>query len=182
VQKYGEAVLQHEDGAEALHCAWHPDRDTRLRCARCSRPMCPECARQHPVGLRCKECARELRSPLYKVGPLQVAGGLVVGLAASFAAAMVLALLGNLWFIVLFLAIGIGTMVGDAVSWGAGRKRGRELQIAAGISLVIGALLAIGLIGPLRAGLPWLRVLPFSIIGPLIFMVLGTGAAVRRLR
>ena len=36
-------------------CYKHPDRKTLLRCNKCGRPICPECAVQTPTGYRCKE-------------------------------------------------------------------------------------------------------------------------------
>lgn len=184
VQKYGEGVLQREGEAAALRCTWHPDRETGLRCARCGRPICPECARQHPVGMRCKECAKELRSPIYKVSPLQYVGGFVVGLICGFVAGLLSLILGRFWFLMIFAAVPAGTVIGDAVGWGAGRKRGRGLQITAGASVVIGTLIAIAVIvSPLRASIPLVALLPSgTLISPIIFLVLGTGAAVRRLR
>ena len=44
-------------------CADHPDVETRLRCSRCGRPICPRCSVRTPVGMRCPDCAgtRSLR-------------------------------------------------------------------------------------------------------------------------
>ena len=38
-------------------CAEHPDVETRLRCSRCGKPICPRCAVRTPVGMRCPDCA-----------------------------------------------------------------------------------------------------------------------------
>jgi membrane associated rhomboid family serine protease len=38
-------------------CYRHPDRETRLGCAACGRPICTECANETPVGFKCPECA-----------------------------------------------------------------------------------------------------------------------------
>lgn len=38
-------------------CADHPDTETRLRCSRCGKPICPRCAVRTPVGMRCPDCA-----------------------------------------------------------------------------------------------------------------------------
>lgn len=38
-------------------CYRHPDRETRLACSNCDRPVCVECVRPAPVGQRCLECA-----------------------------------------------------------------------------------------------------------------------------
>ena len=42
-----------------LYCYVHPDRETGLRCNRCERPICADCAVLTPTGYRCKECVRE---------------------------------------------------------------------------------------------------------------------------
>ena len=44
---------------EPLHCYKHPERETYLRCNKCNRPICTECAVQTPTGYRCKECVKE---------------------------------------------------------------------------------------------------------------------------
>ncbi len=41
-------------------CANHPERETGLRCNRCGKPICSQCAVQTPVGYRCRECVRGL--------------------------------------------------------------------------------------------------------------------------
>ena len=37
-------------------CYRHPDRGTYIRCARCGKPICPDCMVQAPVGFQCPEC------------------------------------------------------------------------------------------------------------------------------
>ena len=41
-----------------LVCANHPNRETTLRCNRCEKPICAQCAVQTPVGYRCRECVK----------------------------------------------------------------------------------------------------------------------------
>lgn len=41
----------------AEHCYRHPDRETRVSCSSCGRPICPDCMTPTPVGMRCPECA-----------------------------------------------------------------------------------------------------------------------------
>jgi len=43
--------------AETCYC--HPDRETRVSCSSCGRPICPDCMTPTPVGMRCPECARQ---------------------------------------------------------------------------------------------------------------------------
>ncbi len=40
-------------------CYKHPDRKTYLRCNKCGRPICLDCAVQTPTGFRCKDCIKE---------------------------------------------------------------------------------------------------------------------------
>ncbi len=47
-----------ESTSEPLYCVNHPDRETYLRCNRCDRPICSECAVLTPTGYRCKDCVR----------------------------------------------------------------------------------------------------------------------------
>jgi membrane associated rhomboid family serine protease len=44
-------------------CYRHPDRETRVSCSSCERPICPECMTATQVGMRCPECARQ-RTPV----------------------------------------------------------------------------------------------------------------------
>ena len=52
---------------ETQTCYRHPDRETRVSCSSCGRPICPECMTPTPVGMRCPECAsqrtRVVRNP-----------------------------------------------------------------------------------------------------------------------
>ena len=41
-----------------LYCANHPTVATTLRCNRCEKPICPQCAVLTPTGYRCKECVK----------------------------------------------------------------------------------------------------------------------------
>jgi membrane associated rhomboid family serine protease len=40
---------------EPRYCYRHPNRETRLACSECGRPICTECTTFAPVGLRCPE-------------------------------------------------------------------------------------------------------------------------------
>ena len=50
--------MTEENGNEYQVCYKHPDRKTYLRCNKCGRPICLECAVQTPTGYRCKECIK----------------------------------------------------------------------------------------------------------------------------
>ena len=44
--------------AEAMRCYRHPDRETRVSCATCGRPICTECMVPTEVGIKCPDDAR----------------------------------------------------------------------------------------------------------------------------
>ena len=43
------------ESAEPRYCYRHPDRETRLSCSECGRPICTDCTTFAPVGLRCPD-------------------------------------------------------------------------------------------------------------------------------
>ncbi len=45
-----------KDHKPAPGCYRHPDRNTYVSCGRCGKPLCPDCMRFGPVGIRCQEC------------------------------------------------------------------------------------------------------------------------------
>lgn len=49
-------------GAAARTCTRHPDRVTGVRCQRCDRPVCPECATPAAVGVQCPDCIAAARA------------------------------------------------------------------------------------------------------------------------
>lgn len=57
-----------EINSEIQFCYRHPDKETRLGCSRCGRPICTKCAQKSHVGYRCPDCHYELQSRHYKAG------------------------------------------------------------------------------------------------------------------
>ncbi|BBZ78407.1 rhomboid family intramembrane serine protease [Mycolicibacterium anyangense] len=68
--------------AETPTCYRHPDRPTYVRCARCQRPICPECMRSAAVGHQCVDCvaagAQNVRPVRTTFGGVQRTGAPVV--------------------------------------------------------------------------------------------------------
>ena len=149
----------------------------RLRCSRCNKPMCTDCARQHPVGLRCKVCMKELRSPVYKVSMMEGLRGFAAGAGAAALAPLAVALGLRFFFLGLLMAYMAGERIADAVSWGSGRKRGRAMQWVSVAAIVVGAvgIQAASALFPI----PFLN--PMSSAAPFLIL-LGSITAFRRLR
>src|ERR687893_966070 len=138
--------------AETMRCYRHPDRQTRVSCATCGRPICTECMVQTEVGIKCPDDAelpRGARAGVMKRDQI----------AKSFLAGVAVALLGALIVYFVLPQIGFGRLILSALAgWGAGifvhRAGGRNGgPLAMTISGVAVALaFAPALMGPLLNG------------------------------
>jgi hypothetical protein len=100
--------------SEAMRCYRHPDRETRVSCAACGRPICTECMVQTEVGIKCPDDARL---------PRGARAGVMKGdqIAKSFLAGIAVALLGALIVYYVLPQIGIGRLILSALAgYGAG--------------------------------------------------------------
>ena len=136
-QDYSEP--QREETYGLHRCSFHPDVETGLACGRCGKYICPRCMIQTPVGARCPECARVTKLPTFDVRPSYYFRAVVAGVASAVVS-------GLLWGVVLSLhvpflpwlsAIGVGYVVGEAISVAVNRKRGPGLGVVAGLSIAI---------------------------------------------
>lgn len=122
-----------------MQCATHPNVETELSCSKCGKPICPRCAVQTPVGMRCRECAQVRRIPTYNVGGatmLRAAGGavtagIVIGVAWAFFNIV------TYFFYGVLAGIGIGYVIGEIVSLATNRRSGPPLQAMAVASVVL---------------------------------------------
>lgn len=125
---------------DALRCYRHPDRRTYVRCGRCEQPICPACAMQGPVGLRCKSCGTPATDPLSTFTPTQLAAGVAVALGAGTAGGMVGLQTG--FFLSLCAGPFIGGLICEAILRATGYKRGRLMQLLVVLGIVGGLLVA----------------------------------------
>lgn len=132
-------------GEEMTYCEVHPDRETGLRCNKCGRYMCAECAVQTPVGYRCRECVRQHDDKFFNATQndyillFAVSAGLT-GLAAIILSAIRLPLL-----FIIILGFPIGGAISEAVVRAVKKRRGRQSGIWAAAGAAIGGLVGAGL-------------------------------------
>ncbi|MCX7852602.1 MAG: hypothetical protein N2383_07425 [Caldilineales bacterium] len=139
------------DETAALTCANHPDRSTMLRCNRCNKPICVECAVLTPVGYRCRECVRGQQDKFYTATTVDrvlaygaaLASGLVLGLAVLVGASF-LRFGFFAWLIAFFLGSAAGGGLAELVWMAARRRRSRHFAvIVTALFLVAAAPLAL---------------------------------------
>lgn len=139
-----------ETSAEELtYCEVHPDRETALRCNRCGRYMCTECAVSTPVGYRCRECVREVENKYFSGTSTDnlVAFGVAAVAAAVGSYVLLRVGLTSVILLVFFAAVPAGGALAQLIFRSVGRRRGRyTAQIAAG-GVIAGAAAAALLTG-----------------------------------
>ncbi len=132
-----------EKSDETLHCYKHPDRETLLRCNKCGRPICQDCAVQTPVGYRCKECIAEQQKKFETATDADlILGGLialVIGAVGSLFEPYIP--LGGLLRAVL-VGLALGSVITAAVRKAAQRHRSKLLNIVVCVCTFIGAVVS----------------------------------------
>lgn len=173
--------------SESMHCINHPNRETLLRCGKCGQPICTECAIRHPVGLRCPQCAKLKKVPTYDVPASYYLRALVAGLGTSVVCgvvAEVLPLFVPVLFLSFFTGLVAGTIVAEVIGRVTKHKRGRGLQIVAGVCVVLGSVLGTVFVATFRFGLAAWLIIPASLLNLYywIYPVVALAVAVTRLR
>jgi hypothetical protein len=166
-----------EDGTPVLYCAYHPDRETVLRCNRCDKPICYDCAVRTPVGYRCKECVRGQQAVYFNAHPYDLVTAAAIGLVVSAVfGALAYSLLGMFGFFSFLLALFVGPVVGgliaEVVRRGVGRRRARYLNRVVVVAAVVGILFG---------GILLLSVPAIAAGAPAQFLVLALPRLVTRL-
>ena len=164
---------------ETLHCTRHPDVETTLQCNRCGTPICPKCAVRTPVGFRCPDCVRSQSATFYSAGWLDYVLAAIVALVLSAIAGFFAPMLG--WFFMIFIGPAAGGLIGEIIFRVTRRRRGRQMWLVVGASMVLGAVLPYAIPAFLSGNI---RILlsPTWLLGVGLFIVLGVGAAIARLR
>lgn len=111
---------------EIHYCAVHPERDTALRCNRCDRYMCVDCAQRTPVGYTCRECTRSQADKFYQGTTLDYGIVAAVGLVGGAVTAGTTLFLGGFLILGFVIAPAIGGAAAQAAVQLTGRRRGRQ--------------------------------------------------------
>lgn len=130
------------------YCANHPSRETSLRCNRCEKYICPECAVLTPTGYRCRECVHEQQ----KIFDTAVWHDYLLGFAIAFFLSLVASLIfaaigmftGFLGFVIaIFGGPFAGVAIGESVRFIIKRHRARSLFTTILIAVILGAVPAV---------------------------------------
>lgn len=159
-----------------MFCARHQKVETGLACGRCETPICPKCMVMTDVGARCPTCAPRRKMPQLEIGPLYLLRGAAAAVVAGGALGGLWALLlpGSYGFFTIFLGIGLGYGIAEAVSLATNRKFGPTLQTAAAVGVVLAYVARNLLIDE--------AILPADDLVGYIAVVAGIAVAVNRLR
>jgi len=130
-----------EPQLDRMVCEVHPNRETLLRCNRCNRPMCSECAVLTPTGYRCRECVRGQQKTFETTQTRDLVIGVAIALVIAFAGSFIPRVMQ---FFTIFVAPIVGMVITETVRWAGKRRRSRLLaQLGAGAAL-LGALPLLG--------------------------------------
>lgn len=108
-----------------------------LRCNRCERPICSECAVLTPTGYRCKECIRGQQKTFDTSRPMDYPLAVIVAGVLSFLGSY---LAGFLWFFILMAAPIVGVIIAEAVRGVVHKRRSKLLSQVTMVAVIVGSL------------------------------------------
>jgi hypothetical protein len=120
-------------------CTYHPNVQTGLRCTRCGKPICPQCAVRSPVGLRCPDCAGVRSMPSIRTPGSDLLKAIGGGLLVALVVAVIWRFIPD-WGFYLSLAMGFGVV--ETIAKLTRNKRGADLQLLAMALVTIGFLVS----------------------------------------
>lgn len=110
---------------ELTYCEVHPDRETALRCNKCGRYMCPECAVQTPVGYRCRECVRQHEDKFFRADQSDEIKIFAVCAVLTGIAGAIMSAVGFGLFLALIAGFPAGGAISQVALRAVERRRGR---------------------------------------------------------
>lgn len=133
------------EDTNTLYCYVHPNRETSLRCNRCERPICTQCAIHTPTGYRCRECVREQQRIFntaewydYLIGFITAAG---LSLVASIILVVISGFIGFfMWFVSFAIAGAAGAFIANITQSVLRKRRSKQLFWLVAAGVVVGTL------------------------------------------
>lgn len=125
------------ENQSALTCAFHPKRETKLRCNRCNRPICVKCAKQTPTGYRCPECIRDQQKAFITVKWYDFLSAILITGLFSFLGSLLAVPFG---FFTIFIAPVMGTITEFVVRKVISNRRSPLLYKVVGVTAFVAAL------------------------------------------
>lgn len=158
--------------AAPKHCYRHPDRETRITCATCGRPICTECMQQTDVGIKCPEDARMPKGAQVGVmRPHQILRAAGVGMGVALAGVLVFFIIFQIGFGSILLS-GIAGYGAGTLIYRAGGYNGGSVVMAISAAAVLLAF-APWILQPLLEGAIGFR----TLIAPIAALVLALVAS-----
>ncbi|MCA3747921.1 MAG: hypothetical protein IN808_02130 [Rubrobacter sp.] len=140
-----------------MRCYRHPNRETRVSCATCGRPICTECMVPTDVGIKCPEDAKlPRRARVGAMRPRQLAKSLLAGAGVALVGLPVVYAIFQLGFLTLLLSLAAGYGAGTLVHRAGGRNGGAVAMTISGVAVAIPYLILL-LPELLSGGLPAIR-------------------------
>jgi hypothetical protein len=129
-----------DDTTAPMYCYRHPDRETRLRCSRCDKPICTRCAIKTPTGYRCPDCVRSQQKIFDTAKTSDYLIAFIIAAVLSFIGSRLTSRVG---FFTILIAPAAGAIIAGAVRAATGRRRSKTLFRTATAAAAIGSLPAI---------------------------------------
>ncbi len=125
------------DSPSPLTCANHPDRETSLRCNRCEKLICPQCAVLTPTGYRCKECVKGQQKVFDTATWIDYPLAFIVAAILSYLGSLIAQFVG---FFILIIAPFVGVVIAEGVRLVIQKRRSRKLFNTALAGTIAGCL------------------------------------------
>ena len=128
-----------------LYCYVHPNRETGLRCNRCERPICAQCAIHTPTGYRCKECVRQQQQIFNTAEWYDYFIGFGVAAVLSLIASIILLVISGfigffMWFVSFAIAGAAGAFIANITQSALRKRRSKQLFWLTAAGVVAGAI------------------------------------------
>ena len=158
------SMMENQFEGEVHYCQVHTGRDTELRCNRCNRYMCVDCAVSTSVGYTCRECVRRQQDKFYEGTLVDYAVVAAVSAVGGGAVVMASALIGGFFWLAIAVAPALGGLTGQIALRLTGRRRGRQSSYVCAAGTLVGGVLALLMSGGLS-------------VFPMLWLALAASAA-----